>query len=120
MDKVIENLLSNAGVVGAILVAVCMYLLKMEAVFWRERQEFTAQLQKNHEAFTQIMKDRYSEQQAIVSKQMETMDTIRDKIALAETSFAELKTFIDGKLDQMQAAAMQRPARLSSQKELRQ
>ena len=119
MDKVIENLLSNAGVVGAILVAVCMYLLKMEAVFWKERQEFTAQLQKNHDAFTLLMKERYSEQQAIVAKQMEIMDSIKDKIALAEKSFAELRTFIDTKLDQCNSA-MQRPGFFDSQKEMRQ
>lgn len=119
MDKVIENLLSNAGVVGAILIAVCVYLLKMEAVFWKERQEFTTQLQKNHDAFTVLMKERYTEQQAIIAKQIEVMDTLKDKIALAEKSFAELRTFVDTKLDQCNSA-MQRPGLSAGQKELRQ
>lgn len=102
MDNFLELLAKNYGILGVILAGVVAYLLRMETVFWKEREDFKARLQSNHENFTALMKERLVEQQQLVRDLTETLDKMQERIRLAEMEFVKLQETVLPRLEQIQ------------------
>lgn len=102
MENIIDMLAKNYGILGVILAGVVAYFLRMETVFWKEREDFKTRLQGNHEAFTTLMKERLTEQQQLVRDLTEALDKLEERIRLAEMEFIKLQETILAKLEQMQ------------------
>ena len=90
------------GLLGLILAGVVAYFLRAETVFWREREDFKARLQKNHDDFSMIMRERLTEQQALVKDLTGAIDKVEERVRLAEMEFVKLQETILSKLEQMQ------------------
>lgn len=102
MDDILQALSKNYGILGLILAGVVAYFLRAETVFWKEREDFKARLQSNHEAFTGMMRDRLTEQQQIVKELIGSLDKMEERIRLAEVEFVKLQETLLSKLEQMQ------------------
>ena len=102
MENFLDVLAKNYGILGVILAGGVTYFLRMETVFWREREDFKTRLQQNHEAFTLLMKDRLIEQQQLVRDLTEALEKMEERIRLAEMEFIKLQETILSKLEQMQ------------------
>lgn len=102
MDEFLKALSADYGLLGLILAGVVAYFLRAETVFWREREDFKARLQKNHDDFSMIMRERLAEQQALVKDLTGAIDKIEERVRLAEMEFVKLQETILSKLEQMQ------------------
>ena len=102
MEDFLQILAKNYGILGVILAGVVAYFLRMETVFWKEREDFKVRLQTNHENFTLLMKERLIEQQKLVSDLTEALDKMQERIRSAEMEFVKLQETILSKLEQMQ------------------
>ena len=102
VDEFLKALSADYGLLGLILAGVVAYFLRAETVFWREREDFNARLQKNHDDFTTIMKERLQEQQALVKELTGAIDKVEERVRLAEMEFVKLQETIVSKLEQMQ------------------
>ena len=102
MDNFLELLAKNYGILGVILAGVVAYFLRMETVFWKEREDFKVRLQSNHENFTALMKERLVEQQQLVKDLTEALDKMQERIRLAEMEFVKLQETVLSKIEQMQ------------------
>ena len=97
-----KALSADYGLLGLILAGVVAYFLRAETVFWREREDFKARLQKNHDDFSMIMRERLAEQQALVKDLTGAIDKVEERVRLAENEFIKLQETIISKLEQMQ------------------
>lgn len=102
VDEFLKALSADYGLLGLILAGVVAYFLRAETVFWREREDFKARLQKNHDDFSMIMRERLAEQQALVKELTGAIDKIEERVRLAEMEFVKLQETILSKLEQMQ------------------
>ena len=97
-----KALSADYGLLGLILAGVIAYFLRAETVFWREREDFKARLQKNHDDFSMIMRERLAEQQALVKELTGAIDKVEERVRLAEMEFVKLQETILSRLEQMQ------------------
>ena len=97
-----KALSADYGLLGLILAGVVAYFLRAETVFWREREDFKARLQKNHDDFSMIMRERLAEQQALVKDLTGAIDKVEERVRIAENEFIKLQETIIAKLEQMQ------------------
>lgn len=102
MDNFLELLAKNYGILGVILAGGVAYFLRMETIFWKEREDFKTRLQSNHENFTALMKERLVEQQQLVKDLTEALDKMQERIRIAEMEFVKLQETVLSRLEQMQ------------------
>lgn len=102
MEDILSAIGKDYGLLGLILAGVVAYFLRAETVFWREREDFKSRLQKNHDDFSAIMRERLSEQQALVKELTSAIDKVEERVRLAEMEFVKLQETIISKLEQMQ------------------
>ena len=115
MDKVIETILTQGGLLGAILIATVLYFLRAEKMFWAERKDFNDRLQQTYEGYHKNLTERYQEQQKIVEELFQSISELKIDVLNAEKEFASLKEMIEQKLEQMLLVSVQRSARAAGQ-----
>lgn len=116
MDKILQTIGKDYGLLGLILAGVVVYFLRAETVFWREREDFKTRLQKSHDDFLLLMKERIAEQNAAVIALTSAIDKLESKFQEATVEFVGLRELIAAKLEQMQAVQMQRLSNGNGQK----
>ena len=106
MDAFLSKLMTDYGILGLFLAGVVAYFLRAEVVFWRERESYKTALQAAHDNFITIMKERVSEQQAVVKELTTAMEKVETRVHDAEMEFIKMQDLIIAKLEQMQMQRM--------------
>lgn len=103
IDELLRGLTAEKnGVLGIVLAGVIAYSLRMQAVFWRERDDHKARQQANFDAMMGVMRDRVNEQQALVKDLIGALDRMEQHTRQCSIELAKMQEMLTSKLEQMQ------------------